>query len=125
MKAVGPKKRAMPGDRRAPVVADDDGLRRAQRVEHANHVADELKQRVLIDLVGLAGLAIAAHVGRDGAIAGLSQRLQLMAPRIPGFRKTVAEEDEGSASRLSEMDRNPVCLDRAMGELGHASSPPV
>jgi heterodisulfide reductase subunit A-like polyferredoxin len=52
-------------------VADDDRLRRAQRVEHANHVADEMKQRVLIDGFRPACLAIAAHVGRDGAIAGL------------------------------------------------------
>ena len=115
----------MPGDRRAPVVADDDGLRRAERVEHADHVADEMKQRVLVDVLGLARLAIAAHVGRDGAITGLGKRLQLMAPRIPGFRKAVAEEHDRSASGLSEMDRNPVCLDGAMGDLGHAPSPPV
>ena len=115
----------MPGDRRAPVVADDDGLTGAERVKHANHVADEVKQRVLIDLVRLACLAIAAHVGRDGAIARLGERLQLMAPRMPGLRKPVAEEHDGSASGLGEMDGNPVCLDCAMGELGHAPSPPV
>ena len=114
----------MPGDRRAPVVADDDGLRRAERVKHANHVADKVKQRVLIDLVGLACLAIAAHVGCDGAIASLGERLQLMAPRTPGLRKTVAEEHEGPASGLGEVDRNPVRLDCAMGELGHEASPP-
>ena len=124
-KAVGPKKRAMPRDRRAPVVADDGGLRRAERVEHANHVADQVKQRVLIDLGGLACLAIAAHVGRDSAIACLGERLQLKAPRIPGLRKTVAEEHERPASRLSEMDGNPVCLDCAMGDLGHAPSPSI
>ena len=115
----------MPGDRRAPIVADDDRLRRAQRVEHADHVADEMKQRVLIDGFRLACLAIAAHVGRDGAIAGLGERLQLMAPRIPGFRKAVAEEHDGSASRFGEMDRDPVCLDGAMGDLGHAPSPSI
>ena len=115
----------MPGDRGAPVMADDNGLRGAERVEHADHVADQVKQRVLIDLVRLACPAIAAHVGRDGAIACPGERVQLMAPRIPGLRKTVAEEHEGPASRLCEMDGNPVCLDCAMGDLGHAPSPPL
>ncbi len=115
----------MPGDWRAPIVADDDRLRRAERVEHADHVADEMKQRVLIDVLGLACLAIAAHIGRDRAIAGIGERLQLMAPRIPGFRKAVAEEHDGSASGLGEMDRDPVCLDGAMGDLGHAPSPSI
>ena len=66
-----------------------------------------MKQRVLVDGFRLACLAIAAHVGRDGAIAGLGERLQLMAPRIPGFRKAVAEEHDGPASRFGEMDRIP------------------
>ena len=64
----------MPGDRRAPVVADDNGLRRVERVKHANHVADEVKQRVLIDFTRLACLAIPAHVRRDRAIACLGER---------------------------------------------------
>ena len=51
----------MPGDRRAPVVADDDGL--GASASDANHVADEVKQGVLIDLFRLACPAIAAHVG--------------------------------------------------------------
>jgi hypothetical protein len=110
----------MPGHRRAPVVADDNGLTRAERVEDANHVPDKVKQRVLIDFLGLACLAVTAHVGRDSAIAGLGERLQLMAPRMPGLRKTMAEEHNGSASGLGEMDRNPVCLDCAMSDLGHA-----
>ena len=50
-----------------------------------------------------AGLAIAAHVGRDGVIAGVGERLELMAPRIPGFRKAVAKENERARSRLGEM----------------------
>jgi hypothetical protein len=106
-------------------VADDHRLRRAERVKHADHVADEMKQRVLIDGFRLAGLAIAAHIGRHRAITGTSERLQLMAPRIPGFRKAVAEEHDGSASRFGEMDRDPVCLDGAMGDLGHAPSPSI
>ena len=115
----------MPGDRRAPVVADDDGLRRAQRVEHADHVADKVEQRVLIDCLGLACLAIAAHVGRDRVVAGLGERLQLMAPRIPGFRKPVAQQYDGAGSGLGKMDGDAVRLDSAMGDLSHASSPRV
>ena len=71
----------------------------------------------------LARLAIAAHVGRDGVIAGLGQRLQLMAPRIPGFGKPWQNRTTRPAPGLGEMDRNPVCLDGAMDDLGHAASP--
>ena len=65
----------MPGDRRAPVVAGDDGGLLAQGIEHADHVADQMKQRVLVDGFGAVGLAVAAHVRRDGMKAGRGQGL--------------------------------------------------
>ena len=94
----------MPRDRRAPVVADDNRLRRAEGVEHADHVADQMEERVFVDLMGLAGLAVAAHVGRDGAIASVGKRLQLMAPRTPGLRKAVAEDHDRPRPGLRQMD---------------------
>ena len=50
------------------------------------------------------------------------------APSVDGATTTRIPEShgrkhEGSTSGLSEMDRNPVCLDCAMSDLGHASSP--
>src|ERR1700729_124865 len=84
----------MPGDRGAPIVADDDGLGRAERVEHANHVADEMKQRVLIDVLGLACLAVAAHVGGDGADSPRRR-----APSTDGATNTRIPESRGRGAR--------------------------
>src|SRR5262252_880445 len=45
--AVRPQQRRVPGDRGTPVVASDHGRLRAERVEQAHHVADEVQERVL------------------------------------------------------------------------------
>ncbi len=37
----------------------------------------------------------------------------------------MAKEHDGAASGLGEMDGDPVCLDSAVGNLGHASSPSI
>jgi hypothetical protein len=49
----------------------------------------------------LARLAVTANVGRDGVVAALGERLQLMATRIPGFRKAMAKEHDRPLSGLS------------------------
>ncbi len=115
----------MPGDRRAPVMADDDRPLDAERVDHADHVADQMQERVLLDLLGAVGLSVAAHVRRDRMIAGLRQRLQLRPPGVPGFRKPVAEDDERPFARLRQMDADPVRLDRPMCDFRHCGPPIV
>ena len=110
----------MPGDRRTPVVPDDDGLLLAERGDDADHVADEVEEGVLLDLLRTVGLPVAAHVRRDRPKARVGERLELMAPRVPGFRKAVAHQDERSFSRLGEMDADAVRLDRPMCDLGHS-----
>ncbi len=64
----------MPGHRRTPIVAGDDRLFGAQRVDQAHHVADQMKERVLVDRLGAVGLAIATHVGGHGVKPGLGER---------------------------------------------------
>ena len=109
----------MPGDRRAPVVTDHDRLVGAERVHDPDHVAGQMEERIGLDRLGPVGLPIAAHVGRDGMIAGLGQRLELMAPRIPGFGPAVAEEDERPLACLGDVDAKAVRLDEPMGDFGH------
>ncbi len=92
-------------------MAGDDGGRLAQGIEQADHVADEMKQRVLVDRLGPVGLAIAAHVGRDGMVAGLGQRLQLMPPRVPGFGKAVAQHDQRAGALLGDVHLDAVGRD--------------
>src|SRR5208337_5157048 len=89
---VRPQKRGVPGDRRAPIVPDDDRPLRPERVDDADHVADEMQDRVFLDLLGTVGLAVAAHVRRDRTVAGLGERVELRPPGTPGFGKTVAED---------------------------------
>jgi hypothetical protein len=102
-------------------VADDNGLLLAERVEDPDHVADEVKERIFLDLLRTVGLPIAAHVGGDRAPARFGERAQLMPPGVPGFRKAVAHQDERRLSRLGEMDADAVCLDRPMCDPCHSS----
>src|SRR5207247_10881058 len=94
-----------------------------QRVEHADAVAAEVEQRVVLDRLRLVGLAIAAHVGRDGVIARLRQRDELMAPRVPRLRKAMTHDDERALTGLRDVHPDPVRLDDAMANLGHSISP--
>ena len=113
----------MPGDRRAPIVPDDHRLVGAKRRSEGDHVANEVKDRVALDLVRLRGLTVAAHVRGDRVVAGLRERLQLMAPRIPGLGPTVAQKHERPFAGLGEMDFEAVRLDRSMRDLNHGLSP--
>ena len=116
---VRPQKRGVPGDRRAPIVPDDDRPLRPERVDDADHVADEMQDRVFLDLLGTVGLAVAAHVGRDSMVAGLGERVQLRPPGTPGFGKAVTEDYERPGTRLRQMDADSVRLDRPMRDLRH------
>ena len=64
----------MPRDRRAPVVTGDDRLLGTQGVEQTDHVANQMKERVLVDRLGAIGPAVAAHVGCYGMEPGLGER---------------------------------------------------
>ncbi len=116
---VRPQKRGVPGDRRAPVVPDDDRPLRPERVDDADHVADEMQDRVFVDLLGAVGTAVAAHVGRDRMVAGLGERVELRPPGTPGFGKAVTEDDERPGTRLRQRDADSVRLDRPMRDLRH------
>ena len=110
----------MPGHRRAPVVADDHRLSLAQRVEQADHVADQMQQRVLVDRLGPVGLAIAAHVGRDGVEAGLRRaRASWWRQEYQDFGKAVAEEDQRPLALLGDVHADAVGLDGRVLGIGH------
>ena len=79
---IGPKHRAVPGDRRTPVLADHHRPPFAQCSHQGYDVADIVKDAVGVDVGRRAGLAEAAHVGRDDAKTGGRQRRDLMPPGI-------------------------------------------
>ena len=99
-KEIGPPQGCMPGDRRAPVVADDDRLGLAERLHQLGHVAHQMQQRVLVDRLGRLGAAVAAHVGRHAAKAGRAHRRELMPPRVPALRPAMAEQHQRTAADL-------------------------
>ena len=102
-------------------MADDDGGRRAQGIENADHVADEMQDRVLVDRLRRIALAVAAHIGRDNAKTGGSKRVDLMPPREPGFRKAVHQQHQRPLALLGDVEADPVALDDALRRLAHFS----
>ena len=103
-------------------MADDHRRQLAERVEQPHHVAHQVQERVLADVVGTVGAAITAHVGRDRVVAGLRQRLELVSPGIPGLGKAVAHHDHRSRSLLGDVHLDAVGLDRAVRRWCHCLS---
>jgi hypothetical protein len=100
-------------------VTRDHRLVGAERIDQSHHVSDQMEKGVSVDLFRPVRLAVAAHVRRDRVVSGLAQRPQLMTPRIPGFRKTVTQDDERAAAGFGEVDANAVRLDRPVCDFGH------
>jgi hypothetical protein len=79
---IGTEQGGVPGDRRAPVVADDDSLLFAQRFHQRDHVADIVENAVGTDIGGRAGSAKASHVGCDDMKTRRRDCRDLVAPGI-------------------------------------------
>ena len=109
--AVGPHESGLPGDAGAPIMPDDDGGRRAQGIENADHVADEMQDRVLVDRLRRVALAVAAHVGGDDTEAGGSKRVDLMPPGEPGFRKAMHQQHQRPLALLGDVEVDAVAFD--------------
>src|SRR5262245_24446690 len=109
----------MPRDGRAPVMAGDHRRLFPECIHEADHVADQMKERVLIDLVGAVAFAVAAHVRCDDVKSGVTERRQLVAPRVPALGETVTENDERTRTLLGDSQANPVRLDHPVLNLAH------
>src|SRR5208283_738945 len=105
------------------LVGDMVGLLDAlERVEQADHVADQVEERVLLDLRRAVGLAIATHVGRKHMETGFGEGRHLVAPRVPGLGKTVTKNDQRTGAHLGNVHSNTVRLDTSMLYFGHHGS---
>ena len=88
---------------------------------------------VPVDGLGLVGLAVAAHVGRDGMVAGRGERGELMPPRVPRLGEAVAEQHERALALLGDVHADAVGVDGAVSDsltgdrayLSLASLPPT
>jgi hypothetical protein len=96
----------------------------AERIDKTDHVTDKMQKRVLLDGVGPVRSAVAAHVGCDRTEPCGRQCRKLMPPRVPGFRKAVAQHDQGSFALLGDVQVNAVRFDHAMRDgAGHRRLP--
>ena len=105
------EKRRVPDDRRAPIVADQNGLSLAEALDQARDVGAHLLDRIGLDRSRLVAAAIAAHIGRGHAITGLRKSRNLMTPGIPALGPAVHQHDQRSLSRKSHAQLNAIGLD--------------
>ena len=84
----------------------------AERVEQADHVADEVQLRVLVDRLGAVGLrrSRACRARRRGSRRAASAG-ELVAPRVPGLGEAVAEQDERARALLGDVHADAVGVD--------------
>ena len=97
-------------------MAGDDGRVCAERIDEAGHVADEVQERVLVDLARPIGLPISPHFGRHGVEAGARERGKLVSPRIPGLGEAVAEDRQRSPALLGDVHPDAVRRDEPVGD---------
>ena len=79
---IGAEHRRVPGDRRPPIMADNDGLLFAERRHQRNHVADIVKEGIGADIGRRAGPAEPPHIRGDDTEAGLCDRGNLVPPGV-------------------------------------------
>src|SRR5262249_6262021 len=118
-KAIGAHERCLPSNSSAPVVADDKRARRLQSVEHADHVADQMEDRVLVNSFRLIAHTIAAHIRGNGMKTCCRKAIDLVTPRIPRFWEAVGQQYQRSGSLFGDVEMNAVALDDTLCRLAH------
>jgi len=86
-----------PGDHCAPVVPDDMHLLDAQVLEQGPVIARDLQRIVVAQARRHVGVAAAEGVGRNAAITGLVQHLDLGEPHLGRIRKAVQQQHTGTS----------------------------
>ena len=110
--------RGHPGDRAAPVVADNGRPVTAKRANKRSEILDKGREVIRPSLVRLRK---AAKIRRDSSIPGTGECRQLVAPGARVLGESVQEEDEGPGrgSRGEGVEAEPVCFDE---EVVHGSA---
>jgi hypothetical protein len=71
---------------RATRPVHDYRLSNAQRIDEPHHIADEIRQSVLVDRLRSVGLTVASHVDRDSTECGrISDHIQQSVSPLPSF----------------------------------------
>ena len=107
------QQRALPGDERAPVVADHHRGLGLVVVEQAGEVAADVVDLVVLDLRRRVAAAEAAQVGRHRAVARRRERRELMPPRVPRLRPAVEQHHQRTLAALGDAQRDLADVDAA------------
>jgi hypothetical protein len=94
----------------------------AERRDQAADVGAKVLERISLDAVGLVAAAIAAHIRRGYAIAGIGERRDLVTPRIPALGKAVDQNDQRASARHRHTKADAICLDH-LQVRPHGASP--
>ena len=108
----------------APVVTDERRSFIPVMVEQCAKICGQSVRAVVSDLAGQAAKPVPAPVQRDRPIARRRQRLELVAPRVPGFGESVAQEDRRPVriAATHDVHRDVIDLDQVVGEVDHRGS---
>ena len=82
-----------PSEACAPVVPDNGRLTCAAMTYETEHVVHQLLDPVVFDPARFCAQVITAQVGRDDAEV-LTERRQLMPPRVPTLREAMQQHDQ-------------------------------
>ncbi len=98
----------MPGDRRAPIMADNDRLFLAERRDQRDHVADIVEDAVGFHIGRCAAAAKPAHIWGHDMETGIRDGRDLVPPGIGQFRPAVAEHHQRPLTLLAHEQLDPV-----------------
>jgi hypothetical protein len=100
-------------------VADDVCRLAVLGGDEVDDVPGELADAVGTDTVGLLAPGVTALVGDDHAVAGVDQRLDVLAPLVPELGEPVQQDDErvGQVPRGDDVQGDAVRLaERRLGD---------
>lgn len=110
---VGKAHRERPGNRAAPVVANEDSPIGVELSDRRRDILHQLRDSVGGSPSRLVALVVTAQIEGDGEMIA-AEFVQLVPPRVPELGKPVQEEDQLSPSGRNVMQPDAVSLQVAV-----------
>jgi hypothetical protein len=87
----------------------------AEHVHQSDDITGQMQHGVGLGVVGTAGPAVSALVGRDRVIAGRCERNELMTPGVPGLGKAMEQDNERPGAGLGDVHGQAANIDDTVG----------
>jgi hypothetical protein len=98
-------------------MSDYHRARRLKPIQQPHEVPDKMQHRVLINRLRTVALAVTAHVRGDRMKAVRGERIDLVTPGAPTFRKAVAQQDKRSLALLDDIQADAIGLDGPLDQF--------